>query len=208
MERAIIEYDAARHEASAARALGRAFRDDPSILYILGEESEPKAIWCLLQGIRQADVHGEGFLAVEGEEVLGGAFWVPPGVSPIGGTLEQLRLGGWEAPLRMGVGGLLRELRRQDALARRLREALARPAWYLDLLGVDPSAQGRGVGRSLLAPMLARIDRERADAVLLTYKRTNVELYRRFGFDVEVEEAIPGLPTSWTMRRRPRPDAP
>lgn len=201
MERGIIQYQARAHEAEASRVLGAAFRDDPAILYLIRRDDEATSTWCLLQGIRLAAKHGEGQLATSEGKILGAAFWVPPGVSPVGGTIEQLRLGGWEAPFQIGLGGLVRELARQDDLARRVRQSRAKDAWYLDLLGVHPDAQGKGVGRLLLEPMLERIDRDGGDVVLVTYKRTNVDYYRRFGFEVESDETKAGLPQGWTMRR-------
>lgn len=201
----ILPYVTSAHEADAARALGAAFTDDPAIRYLLGGRDPEGARWCMRQGIRLASLHGIGFVAREGERILGGSFWVPPGTSPVGGTVEQLRLGGWEAPRVMGLRGTARELWREEDLARRFAKELKAPAWYLDLLGVDPSAQGRGLGRLLLVDMLARADRERMDVVLVTHKRDNLDYYRRYGFEVTSDETLRGIPTGWTMRRAPRP---
>lgn len=200
----ILPYDGARHEPEAAGALGAAFEDDPAIVYLLGRRDARGARWCMRQGIRLASRHGIGFVARVDGRVVGGSYWIPPGTSPVGGTIEQLRLGGWEAPMVMGLGGTARELWREEDLAKRFAKELREPAWYLDLLGVDPAAQGKGLGRQLLEVMLPRADRERMDVVLVTHKQSNLDYYRRFGFEVSSDETLRGIPTGWTMRRRPR----
>ncbi|GAB4215470.1 MAG: hypothetical protein OHK0013_41090 [Sandaracinaceae bacterium] len=201
----IVPYEAASHEAGASRALGAAFADDPAIVYLVGRAGRlDAASWCMRQGVRLATTHGHGLVAVEAGRVLGGSFWVPPGTSPAASTLTQLRLGGWQAPWRLGVGGLLRELWREEDLARRFARDLTIPSWYLDLLGVDPAAQGRGLGKALIASMLERADREQVPTYLVTHKRSNVDYYRRFGFEVLTDTTLRGIPTGWSMRRPPR----
>ncbi|MBN8610507.1 MAG: GNAT family N-acetyltransferase [Deltaproteobacteria bacterium] len=200
----ILPYDAGRHEAETARALGAAFADDPAIQYLLGKRDLRGSQWCMRQGVRLAIAHGIGFVACEGGRVLGGSFWVPPGVSPLGSTIHQLKIGGWEAPFFLGVGGTARELWREEDLAKRFAKHLATPSWYLDLLGVDPAAQGKGLGKTLVASMLERADREAVGVVLVTHKKSNVDYYRCLGFEVLSDETLRGIPTGWTMRREPR----
>jgi GNAT superfamily N-acetyltransferase len=201
----IVPYDPALHEEGLSRALGAAFADDPAIVYLLGGTGRlAHATWCMRQGVRLATSHGHGLVAVEGDRVLGGSFWVPPGVRPTASTLTQLRLGGWQAPWWLGPLGTLRELWREEDLARRFARDLAVPSWYLDLLGVDPAAQGRGLGKALITSMLERADGEHVPTYLVTHKRSNVDYYRRFGFEVLTDATLRGIPTGWSMRRPPR----
>jgi GNAT superfamily N-acetyltransferase len=200
----IVRYEPGSHEEGASRALGAAFADDPAITYLVGGPARlDSASWCLRQGIRLATSHGHGLVALEGGRVLGGSFWVPPGTSPAASTLTQLGLGGWQAPWHLGLRGTLRELWREEDLARRYARDLAIPSWYLDLLGVDPAAQGRGLGKALIASMLERADHERVPIYLVTHKRSNVDYYRRFGFEVLTDATLRGIPTGWSMRRPP-----
>jgi GNAT superfamily N-acetyltransferase len=74
------------------------------------------------------------------------------------------------------------------------------PSWYLGSLGVDPAAQGRGVGAALLGRWLERVDRERSAAYLETDVLANVRFYGRAGFDLEGEGEVLGTPI-WRMWR-------
>ena len=78
--------------------------------------------------------------------------------------------------------------------------------WYLAVLGVDPSSQGRGFGPHLMAPVLDRCDREGTPAYLETDTEQNVALYERHGFRVTGELTLPGgdEPTVWLMWRDPQ----
>jgi len=77
----------------------------------------------------------------------------------------------------------------------------AQPHYYLFLLGTRPRWQGRGLGSSLIAPVLNRCDQDRVPAYLEATSERNVPLYRRHGFEVTTEIQIPGGPTVWPMWR-------
>jgi GNAT superfamily N-acetyltransferase len=76
------------------------------------------------------------------------------------------------------------------------------PHWYLFLLGVDPSCQGQGHGRTLLKATLARIDRDGLPCYLETDEAKSVAIYQRYGFEVAEEIPIPDTTlTVWAMVR-------
>ncbi len=80
------------------------------------------------------------------------------------------------------------------------------PVWILGMIGVDPDHQGRGLGRAVIAPGLARADEEHAPAFLETQTATNVAFYESLGFTVLGEAELPnGGPTNWAMYRKPQP---
>jgi GNAT superfamily N-acetyltransferase len=79
------------------------------------------------------------------------------------------------------------------------------PHWYLATLGADPARQGQGIGSTLLASTLARIDEEGTPAYLESSKARNVPLYARYGFEVMDEfHSKHGAPPIWRMWREPR----
>ena len=76
--------------------------------------------------------------------------------------------------------------------------------WYLVILGTEQAAQGQGLGSALLAQVLARVDADGTPAYLESSSERNLALYRRHGFEITSEVAIPGGPRIWPMWREPR----
>jgi GNAT superfamily N-acetyltransferase len=109
--------------------------------------------------------------------------------------------------IRDGLGMLLvlrGEIRRAMLLEQIVGPARPRePHWYLAILGTDPEMQGRGVGSSLLWPVLQRCDADRLPAYLESSKTENIPFYERHGFRVTRELRIPEGPSLWTMLRSP-----
>jgi ribosomal protein S18 acetylase RimI-like enzyme len=77
------------------------------------------------------------------------------------------------------------------------------PCWYLPLIGVDPTSQGRGYGSALLRYALEQIDRTGAPAYLESSNPSNVPLYERHGFEVLGSIQAGSSPTVIPMLRRP-----
>ena len=77
--------------------------------------------------------------------------------------------------------------------------------WYLSPIGVNPEFQGKGYGGLLIRAMLKRIDNEKLPCCLETQNPINVEIYKRFDFEVVTEEKIPNseLP-HFVMVRQPK----
>ena len=64
-----------------------------------------------------------------------------------------------------------------------IAEQLVPPeAWYLSIVGIAPSAQGRGAGADLLAPTLAKARENRVACFLETFTPRNLPFYERLGF--------------------------
>lgn len=81
----------------------------------------------------------------------------------------------------------------------------AGPHWYLGVLATAPERQGTGLGSAVTAPILAAADRTGLPAYLETASEANVAIYRRLGFEVDREVAMPGSgPRCWLMRREPQ----
>lgn len=183
---------------SVARALARAFENDPHFSWIVRNDGVRlrrlelafatfiRRMWLPQDG---GHVHEQG---------IGAALWMPPDTWHVG-PLTQLRL----APatvyaLRADTPRLLRAL---NFIERRHPHE---PHWYLPIIGVVPEWQGRGYGAALLAPMLKRCDAERTPAYLEASTPRNRALYERHGFEV-VEECryATDAPLMWRMWREP-----
>ena len=71
------------------------------------------------------------------------------------------------------------------------QQAISEPHWYLNILGVRPECQRRGLGGQLLTTMLERLDRERVPVYLDTGKPENVAFYQRHGFTLAAQAEDP-----------------
>ncbi|MFV2176319.1 GNAT family N-acetyltransferase [Actinomadura sp. LOL_016] len=78
----------------------------------------------------------------------------------------------------------------------------AEPVWFLATVGVDPDAQGRGLGAAVVRPGVEEAERAGCPAFLETSSERNVRFYERLGFTTTAEVDLPGGgPRTWCMRR-------
>jgi len=181
-----------------AGVLARAFHEDPAFTWVL--RGDPGRMKVLERGF-------ELFLSriwMEQEEtyttagVVAVAVWELPDRWKLG-VLQQLRL--LPAMLRTFSRHLPRVLRALTVLeGKHPRD----PHYYLAFVGVEPEWQGRGMGASVLRPILERCDRERMPAFLEASSPRNRVLYERHGFVATEEFTLGrGAPPQWRMWREP-----
>jgi ribosomal protein S18 acetylase RimI-like enzyme len=129
------------------------------------------------------------------DDLCGAALWLPPGVQPNGDALEQISRDTAD-PARLG--DVLATFERMTALHS------DEPHWYLPLIGVEPNAQGRGIGGALMRHAAARFDAEGVVAYLESSNPRNIPLYERHGFEVMGRIQVGAAPVLTPMLRRPR----
>ena len=178
--------------------LARAFHDDPVLVWMVPDPIERRARFSLLFAA-YAEVfldHGETYLAGDG---LGAALWAPPGADPIPDHHQEWferHMGtilGADADRAAEIDALLEEHHPQD------------PCYFLQLIGVVPEQQGRGVGARLLAPVLEACDATGTPAYLEATSPDNRRLYARHGFETVGQLTVPRGPTLWPMWREAQP---
>lgn len=184
----------------AGQVLGRAFVDDPVFGWLMQGRRD------LEGGLTRVFGSFAGSVArtADGRVLLdpqrrAAALWLPPGHAKVP-LAELVR----SAPglLRAFGPGLLRALRLLTVVERHHPE---RPHWYLEAIGTVPSSRGKGVGPSLMAPVLEACDAARLPAYLESSNPRNISFYERHGFVTQPLFALPpGCPVITPMWREPR----
>jgi ribosomal protein S18 acetylase RimI-like enzyme len=186
----------------ARLTLGQAFENYPLMVYARAKtEGRLDAITSLYGSIlwdclRWGEVYATSDLA-------GVACWLSPRhTSP--GLPRLIRSGMLRLPWHFGWRGF-RCLKTYGDLANQLHHEHASGShWYLSAIGVRPQDQGKGIAGHLVAPILARADRDALPCYLETHVEANVKIYRRLGFEVASSAVPRGHPLPiWGMVRRP-----
>jgi GNAT superfamily N-acetyltransferase len=77
------------------------------------------------------------------------------------------------------------------------------PYWYLGVLATRPDRHREGLATAVMAPVLARADREGLDCCLETSSSANLRFYERRGFTDPTAVHIRSGPPTWWLRRPP-----
>ncbi|MGO9341632.1 MAG: GNAT family N-acetyltransferase [Acidimicrobiales bacterium] len=182
-----------------ATSLARAFEDDPVWTFLIPDPGRRlKRLFryfvtaMRLQHIPHSTSYTDSVRA-------GAALWDPPGHWRM--TLSQYVRGG-PGFIRSFGGGTVNAVRTLSVVEKRHP---AQPHhYYLAVLGTDPDHQGKGIGSSVLKPVLDRCDHDGVGAYLESSKESNIAFYSRLGFEVTGEIRLPGGPLVWPMWRNPR----
>ena len=188
---------------AAANVLADAFNDDPVVVWLVPDEQRRSRDlpWAMNLMTRYALKYGQIDTTVGSPEAV--ALWLPPDRPSIS-TLRIMRMGMWLAPLKLGFGAFGRYLKWANFSEHLHKRDMPPRHWYLPLIGVDPSRQGRGLGGRLMERALARADADRVACYLENTKERNLPFYEKHGFEVIVEEKVAeDGPTIWTMKREP-----
>jgi GNAT superfamily N-acetyltransferase len=75
-------------------------------------------------------------------------------------------------------------------------------AWYLSIIGIHPSTQGKGLGEELLKPTLQEASAIGATCYLETFTPRNLRFYNRLGFLSVAEYLEPTTGSAYVIMRR------
>lgn len=188
----------------AATILAHAFHTDPFFTWLLPDDATRLA-W--LTHFMRANVwlarRDDGRLVTRpaaGADVSGTILAYPPGAYP-NHKLDELRF--LSRIVARGLGKVP-----FDRIGRGLRvfkdmaaDHPKAPHWYISVLGVAPTAQGRGLGRTLVEAITRQADEAGVPTWLETSLPANLGFYGHIGFDVQAEWTWDGVPTVWGLMR-------
>ncbi len=191
----------------AAETLAQAFRDDPVYTFVFPAIDDRLRYTARLAEalITSSLRYGEVYTT---PDLTGVACWLRPGQTEFS-FWQALRTG---FPLQRAVMAFPKEARERmlslvDYIDKLRRRTMQGPFWYLTIIGVSPTSQGKGVGSALLQPVLQQADAAATPCYLETETESNVAFYEKRGFAVVTAEELPGHPLKlWTMVRQPQQD--
>ncbi len=188
--------DESTREAAAA-TLVTAFAADPVARWTLPDP----LLYLRLFPQTVAHMGGGAFAAgsaLASADLRSVALWLPPGVGPDMEGLAQALAG--EALAFP-----------EDApafFAGMIAAHPQEPHWYLPFIGVDPAAQGRGLGSALMEAALRMVDADGQPAYLECTNPRNVPFYERFGFRALEAIKVGSSPVLQPMWRPARASSP
>jgi ribosomal protein S18 acetylase RimI-like enzyme len=174
-----------------AALLGRAFTDDPMLVWPFGAD-RTDAITDFFRTFDE-QVAGLGWLW-EAAPGLGVAAWIPPGSDQVMRDIDR--------SMRPTLAAA--EARHEEMWEWIADHFPRDPFWYLDHIGVAAEHRGTGLGAALIRHGLDFADRDEAPAFLETARPGNVSYYERRGFRTIADGDAPGGgPHLWFMRYDP-----
>ncbi len=184
----------AADEASIINVLVRANREDPAARWVWPDSHQ--FLMHFPSFVRafggKAFEHGSAYY-VDG--YIGAALWLPPNVHPDENSLVALLQRTVSEQIQRDVFGVFEQMGRYHP---------NEPHWYLPLMGVDPSQQGKGFGSALLQHILIQFDRDNKLAYLESSNPRNISLYKRYGFELLGTIQTGTSPSIAPMLRNPR----
>ncbi len=181
-----------------ADLLARVFQYDPAMQF--GSVSYAKWVRFYRANIRMGLLYGEVYTT---PSIDGVAVWISPeNTGIILGPM--LRTGFLTAILSMGIRPmmtLMRSMNYTEKLAK--QAAISGPYWELAVIGVEPSQQGKGIGATLIQPILDRADVDKMPCYLISGNKRNLSFYKRHGFEIATQGQTPAGPQIWVMLREP-----
>lgn len=182
--------------AAATGVTVRAFRDNPMTVACWGPDSTRRERGLqLVFGAFLKTMTTPPLIAIRQDTVVGVLGMAPPGTclhTPIGAALRVMTT--------MLVTSPTTANRFRHWMAHYERRDPDERHWHLGPVAVEPVVQRQGIGSGLLHQFCEIVDQDQAAAYLETDEEANVDLYRRFGFEVMEQETVLGV-TNWFMHR-------
>jgi len=190
--------------AQASAALAESLLDDPFYLAITEDFGDD------LAARKQALSHYFHYSLEEAERTgrcvvapdprLGAAAWLLPRSPDVDAAESSAKSEYLASTLgSRGKENYYRNVRYMVPLAARV---VPGGSWYLSIIGILPSAQGRGLGATLLEGTLAEASHAKVTCYLETFTPRNLRFYERLGFRRVADHLEPTTNREYMVMRR------
>lgn len=187
----------------AVSSLVRAFYEDDLVRYMFPDERFRIEFitWTYERWLRLLMQFNSVFVD---EEVNGVAGCIPPCLYPRIPFRYIIKAGFFQAVPKIIFRNFWRPLRAYWDNQNRTRNEVKEPTWILDILGVHPESQGKGIGSALVQHLLSCANRDKVPAYVITHKEKNIIFYEKNGFKfLNKMYSLPGGPPTCSLIYRP-----
>jgi GNAT superfamily N-acetyltransferase len=178
-------------EDRAIATITMAFSNDPVVRWVFRDANQYLTFWPRFVKAFAGGAFEKG-TGDSMDDYGGVGLWLPPGVEADEETVGAITAEAVPAAEQGEVFAFLDQMGEFHP---------TEPHWYLPLMGVDVTKQGRGYGSALLRHALERCDRDRLPAYLEATSPLNKALYERHGFEELGVIQAGGSPPMWPMLR-------
>ena len=187
-------------QRAAALTLAEAFENDPLLEILAPDPARRVKLGLPMMGILLA--YGMRYGHVwSNDDASAVAIWLHPESGPMK-MPRMLRAGMWRAPFMLGLGGMGR-LSKAMSATEVFHKQVEGPHWYLMTVGTRAARQGQGLGSTLVEMGTSRADAAGVPCYLETGTDSNIEFYRKRGFEIIGQADLYGHALTG-MIRRPR----
>ncbi|MEN3273712.1 MAG: hypothetical protein V7636_2473 [Actinomycetota bacterium] len=181
-------------------SLANAFSEDPLFGWIVGPNAPlEERMRIFFDMFLKTNLGKPDHLVFTSDDGAGAAIWQP--------------VGKWKVPttdLVRGFPAMIRAFRLRTPTMMSTLTAIEKvhpkeEHYYLEVLGTRKDTQSKGVGSSVISPVLEKCDAEGMPAYLESSNPRNIPFYARHGFEVREEiDCGKGAPITTAMWREPR----
>ncbi|MCX8065050.1 MAG: GNAT family N-acetyltransferase [Candidatus Hydrogenedentes bacterium] len=187
---------------SAGEVLTRAFFDDDLVKYMFPDEAFRKSFlpWIYSKWVGVLANYNSVFVD---DDMKGVIVCLPPPLYLGVSLMDQVRGGLLGVIPRLGMRRIWRPFRVFLDNMKRTRNEVTVPTWIIDVLGVSPQYQRKGIGSLLVREILKRAEEENVPAYVITHKLENVKFYEKNGFKlIKIVNSLPGGPPTCSLMFR------
>ncbi len=173
----------------SSEVLAKAFSDYPLFKHILGDNHSIENIKILTKFIvKYTILYGQAYAT---SPEIEGVILFSDFKDYKFTLLRSLRAGGLSV-MKIGKEAGIRFNKYDEFNMKLHKDSINEPHQYIIGIGVNPEKQGQSFGKILLTSMLKIAEEKNHPCYLETHDEENVEIYKKYGFQVVSKEVIPG----------------
>ncbi|WP_299918412.1 GNAT family N-acetyltransferase [uncultured Roseobacter sp.] len=185
---------------ACSKVLAETFQDHPLSKWMFrSEANRHKKLLFLSRGLLRCVLHRAEVMTTPDCEACF-VYLTPSQAEP--SDWEYVKSGWWKAPFKLRLDEIARLMRFNGRLGDLHGRLMPEAHFYLLVMGVKPELQGQGLGQKMMELLLEQADRRSMPVYVETQTQRVLPLLRRNGFEISVDETLPGSSVRhWVLSR-------